>query len=295
MPVLSLQLLHCALQVRNLESAFFKLLIFGSQGGIGSGSVILDLLLQGSVGCPKTFGFVCACLGRLGLFVEEFPVLGLLLGQPGLQLLEIPLVVAVHLLDPEVQFLDLLVLVLDLVFEVALFEHDAAEGDVVALEFGAVLDVPDGGLRAHVLVVLFGQHQQVVELLVLAVVFHIHLVEPVLVVLSHQQLLLNFLDQSVLCLGQCLLQLRIFIAQLLQLVREQVAQGFDIGLVQTAHLDLQKLNLPLVVQDHFLQFLTDLVVQLFYSLDAALVGLLQQLALTHNRFDFFLLALDYAP
>jgi hypothetical protein len=49
------------------------------------------------------------------------------------------------------------------------------------------------------------------------------------------------------------------------------------------------------VENNFVQLDTDLGVQQFYSLDAALVGLLQQFALAHNRLDLFLLDLDDAP
>ena len=54
--------------------------------------------------------------------------------------------ITVHLLNPQIEFLNLLVLVLYLVLEVALFNKDALKTGILPFELGMMLNVADTGL-----------------------------------------------------------------------------------------------------------------------------------------------------
>lgn len=292
--VLPLQLLDGALEISNLQPLLLDLLIFVGQSSIRGGLGFPELLLEVFNSLPESLGLLRCSLHGFGLLIQEFLVLDLFLVEPVLELLEISLVVAVHLLNSEVELFDLLVLVFDLVLQVPLFDHDAVDRGIVPFELGPVLNIADRRLGPHVLVVLFGQHQQIVELFVLPIELHVHVVEPILIVLPHEQLLLDLLDQPVLGLGQSVLELGVFVVHLLQLVGEQISQSLDVGLVQLAHLDFEQFDLSLVVQHHLGELVSDLVVQLLYGLHSVVVGLLQQLRLVQHRLDLSLLCLDYS-
>ena len=76
------------------------------------------------------------------------------------------------------------------------------------------------------------------QLLMLSVVLDVHFIQSILVVLPHQQLLVDLLDETVLGLCDGLLQFVVLIVQLLQLVDVQVPQRVNVGFVEPAHLDL---------------------------------------------------------
>lgn len=135
--------------------------------------------------------------GLVLLPIQPGLMLILLILEVLLELLNVALMEPCHLLDPQVKGLDLFVLVLDLSLEHPLFIHDLLHVYVPGLEEAVVLDVSHGGFRGMALDLLLVQGQQIVELLMLPLVFNLQLGKPQLIVLPQIKLVLDFLCEFV--------------------------------------------------------------------------------------------------
>ena len=102
---------------------------------------------------------------------------------------------ALEFLNAQVQSLNFLVLVHDLLFEVAFLVHHFFEGDVLFLHQIVVGNVSQRGLRSLILIVLLMHGNLVSHVCNVSLMNHFILIDSVLVVSTQVDLLLNSISE----------------------------------------------------------------------------------------------------
>ena len=269
---------------------------------VGSGQLVLlvlagllevvDLLVEVVDPLVELVPLIVPIRGLLLLPGEPVAVFFLLLVELLLQLLDVPLVEAEHLLDLEVQGLDFLVFALDLALEGALFVHDLLVVQVSGLQKLVVGDVSERGLRSVALDLLVSLGDDGLELFLDIVVGDREVSQSQLVVSSEVQ---PFLD----LMGQIFPGFLEQVPQVLHLKRvvgiavlQLAPQALQVSLVKLRDLDLGQLDLPLVMLHDILDLMLELVVVLLDLLESLLLVALEIFVDFEDALDLFLLGRD---
>jgi len=191
----------------------------------------------------------------------------------------------------KVESFDLSILALDLSLKLSDLVHQFLFVEIGLLHFIVVLNEGQRHLGCLVLMLLFGQRNQILQLLMFPFVLYFELVQSVLVLFPEIQVGLNFLSQSISCILKQLPKNISFSLVSSKPILQVTSQRINVGLIELTDLNLHQLDFPFIVHnqvfDLFLKFtiipfdviqslllvLFDRGIQVQKSLDLLLFGL----------------------
>lgn len=234
----------------------------------------LELVFQSIVSIDLSFEFQVEFMGSFlelsALMVPVFVLFGLLIdpllmstletGDFCLKLLSFVFVEAVHLLQTQVESLDLLVLVHDLLLQVSLLVHDFFETHCLLLYHVVVRNMSQRSFGSLILVVFLVHGDLISHIGYVSLMDHLVLVDPILVVSAQIYLLLHSICKFLSEVVQHVSEIVSFAIVSSNAVSELGSETLYVCFIELADLDLHELYLSFIVLDDLLNLVLKLLV-----------------------------------